>query len=140
MNRKKLGNLLTLMGVLAWLPFLYLVASGGEPSIFPFLIIHLSGVLGGSQLRRSASPSITKLSRRQLVGRIMIILGVIAWAPYLYQNEILGQSIEITPYLTAHLTGVLGGIALLLSVPLTRYLSGRFRPANQVVDEPDPTI
>ena len=80
------------------------------------------------------------ISRRQQVGRIMIILGVIAWAPYLYQKEILGRSIEITPYLTAHLTGVVGGITLLLSVPFTRYLNARFRPANQVVDEPDPTL
>ena len=45
MNRKKIGNLLTLLGVLAWVPFLYLVATDQEPSIFPFLIVHLSGVL-----------------------------------------------------------------------------------------------
>lgn len=139
MNRKKIGNLLTLLGVLAWVPFLYLVVTGQEPSIFPFLIVHLSGVLIGSQLRRSASPSRGKLSRRQLIGRIMIILGVIAWAPYLYQKEILGQPIEIAPYLTAHFTGVLGGIALMLSVPLTRYLQGRLSPASQVADEFDLT-
>jgi peptidoglycan/LPS O-acetylase OafA/YrhL len=139
MNRKKIGNLLTLLGVLAWVPFLYLIAIGQEPSIFPFLIVHLTGVLIGSQLRRSASPSRGKLSRRQLIGRIMIILGVIAWAPYLYQKELLSQPIEITPYLTVHLTGVLGGIALMLSVPLTRYLQGRLSPASPVADELDPT-
>ena len=139
MNRKKIGNLLTLLGVLAWVPFLYLIAIGQEPSIFPFLIVHLTGVLIGSQLRRSASPSRGKLSRLQLIGRIMIILGVIAWAPYLYQKELLGQPIVITPYLTVHLTGVLGGIALMLSVPLTRYFQGRLSPASQVADEFDLT-
>lgn len=139
MTRKKIGNILTLLGVLAWVPFLYLIAMGQEPSIFPFLIVHLSGVLIGSQLRRSASPSRGKLSRRQLTGRILIVIGVFAWAPYLYQKEILGQSIEITPYLTVHLIGVLGGIALMLSLPLTGYLQGKLRPAGQVADELDPT-
>ena len=51
----------------------------------------------------------------------MILLGVLAWAPYLYQTEVLEQSVEISPYLAMHLTGVLGGIILLLSVPLLRY-------------------
>ena len=139
MNRKKIGNILTLIGVLAWVPFLSLIAMGQEPSIFPFLIVHLTGVVTGSQLRRSASPSKGKLSRRQLAGRIMIIIGVFAWAPYLYQKEILGESILITPYLTAHLTGVLGGIALMLSVPLTTLIQDKIKPTGQVVDEPDPT-
>jgi len=140
MNRKKIGNLLTLIGVLAWVPFLYLVAIGQEPSIFPFLIIHLSGVLIGSQLRRSASPLKKKLTRRQLAGRILIVLGVFAWAPYLYQKHILAQSIEMTPFLTAHLTGVLGGITLLLSVPLSQYLQDRYWSTGQVADESDPTL
>jgi hypothetical protein len=131
MNPKKIGSALILLGVLAWVPFIYLVAIGQQPSIFPFLIVHLSGVLIGSQLRRSASALKVKLSRRQMVGRIMIILGVIAWIPYLYQKEILIQPIEIIPYLTAHLTGVLAGIALMLSVPLSRYLQGRFTSARQ---------
>jgi hypothetical protein len=137
MNRRKIGNFLTLLGVLAWVPFLFLIVRGQEPSIFPFLLVHLSGVLIGSQLRRGASPSRGKLSRRQLIGRIMIILGVFAWAPYIYQKEILGQSIEIAPYLTVHLTGVLGGIALMLSVPLTRYFQGRLSPAGQPPEEID---
>ena len=139
MNRKKIGNLLTLIGVLAWVPFLYLVINGQKPSIFPFLIVHLSGVLIGSQLRRDASPSKVKLTRHQQVGRILIILGVFAWAPYLYQKEILGQSIAINPYLVAHLTGVLGGIALMLSVPLRRYFLGRINPASQPAEKLDLT-
>lgn len=137
MNRKKIGFILTLIGVLAWVPFLYLVANGQEPSIFPYLTAHLTGVVGGSQLRRSASPRKKVRSRRQVAGRVLILLGVFAWAPYLYQKEILGQSIEMAPYLTAHLTGVLGGIALLLSVPLTQYIQRSRQPADQIADELD---
>jgi hypothetical protein len=32
------------------------------------------------------------------------------------------MTVEIRPYLSVHLFGVLGGIALLASVPLTRFL------------------
>jgi hypothetical protein len=140
MNRKTLSNILTLLGVLAWVPFLYLVAKGQEPSIFPYLTVHLTGVIGGTQLRRDSSPSTKVRSRRQSIGRILILLGIFAWAPYLYQKEILAQSIEMAPYLTAHLTGLLGGIALLLSVPLTQYMQRRRQPADQIADELDPTL
>ena len=139
MNRKTIGNILTLLGVLAWVPFLYLISNGQEPSIFPYLTVHLTGVIGGSQLRRGPSRSKKKRYRRQVVGRILIILGVFAWAPYLYQKEILNQSIEMAPYLTVHLTGVLGGIAILLSVLLTQYWQQNHQPADQVVDELDPS-
>ncbi len=112
---------MVVMGVLAWLPFLYLVAIGQEPSIYPFLALHLSGVLGGSRLRAYARPLKTeKRPRRQIIGRTLIILGVLAWAPYLYQKEVLGLEIEMAPFLAAHLIGVLGGIALLLSLLVER--------------------
>jgi len=139
MDRKTLANLLTVLGALAWVPFLYLVATGREPSIFPYLTVHLIGVIGGSQLRRKSSPSGKKRYRRQVAGRILIILGVFAWAPYLYQKEILSQSVEIAPYLTAHLFGVLGGTALLLSVLLSQYWERNHAPTGQVADELDPT-
>jgi hypothetical protein len=110
------------MGVLAWVPFLYLIAIGQEPPIYPFLIVHLTGVIGGSRIRARYNPAgETKKPKRFVIGRIMILLGVLAWAPYLYQTEVLEQSVEISPYLAMHLTGVLGGIILLLSVPLLRY-------------------
>lgn len=130
MNRKTLANILTILGALAWVPFLYLVANGQEPSIFPYLTVHLIGVIGGSQLRRGSSPSTKRRYRRQVAGRILIILGVFAWAPYIYQKEILSQSIEMAPYLTVHLIGVLGGIALLLSVLLTQYWQRSHQPAD----------
>jgi hypothetical protein len=136
MNRKTLANLLIVLGVLAWVPFLYLVATGREPSIFPYLTVHLIGVIGGSQLRRKSSPSEKKRYRRQVAGRILILLGVFAWAPYLYQKNILAQSVEMAPFLTVHLFGVLGGIALLLSVLLSQYWQRNHQPADQVADVP----
>lgn len=120
-NLKTMGNILVIMGVLAWVPFIFLVANGQEPPIYPFLVFHLIGVIGGTRLRVRANPvAAGKKPRRAIFGRILIILGVLAWAPYLYQTEVLGQSIEMRPFLVMHLTGVLGGILLILSVPLVR--------------------
>ena len=122
-DSQKIGKVLLIMGVLAWAPFLILVAMGEEPSIYPFLAVHLTGVIGGTRLRsRGKDGETKKRSRRQIIGKILILLGVLAWAPYLYQKDVLGQPIEIGLFLTAHLTGVLTGIALLISVPLQKYL------------------
>jgi phosphatidylglycerophosphate synthase len=122
-DTQKIGKVLLIMGVLAWAPFLILVFMGEEPSIYPFLVVHLTGVIGGTRLRsRGKDGEPKKRSRRQIIGKILILLGVLAWAPYLYQKDVLGEPVEIGLFLTAHLTGVLTGIALLLSVPLQRYL------------------
>jgi hypothetical protein len=124
-NRRVISVGLIWLGVLAWLPFLYLLASGKDPSIYPFLSVHLLGVLGGTRLRAATDPE--KRTKRhhplQRVGRIMIILGVIAWVPYIYQKSLLGTPTEIAPFLATHLTGVLGGSALLLSRPVIRFLA-----------------
>ena len=124
LNPQKLGTIFIWMGVAAWLPFLYLLAVGQHPSIYPFLIVHLVGILGGSRVKALAKKDKTphKRHKRQVIGRIMIILGVLVWLPYLYQKEFLDMTVEIRPYLSVHLFGVLGGIALLVSVPLTRLL------------------
>jgi len=122
-DTQQIGKLLLIMGVLAWAPFLILVGMGEEPSIYPFLAVHLTGVIGGTRLRARRNDGKAKQrSRRQVIGRILILLGVLAWAPYLYQKDILGQPVEIGLFLTVHLTGVLTGIALLLSIPLLNYL------------------
>lgn len=124
LDLQKLGTIFIWMGVAAWLPFLYLLAVGQHPSIYPFLIVHLVGILGGSRMKALAKKDKTphKRHKRQVIGRIMIILGVLVWLPYLYQKEFLDMTVEIRPYLSVHLFGVLGGIALLVSVPLTRLL------------------
>lgn len=129
----RLGGALIALGVLAWAPFLAGLALGRALSLWPFLAVHLAGVLGGAALRRRARalgggpalPLDAPGRRRALAGRVLVLLGVLAWAPYLYQHNVLHAAIAIRPYLAMHLTGVLGGSALLASAGLSRYRARR---------------
>jgi hypothetical protein len=122
-NKQKIGRMMQLMGVLAWAPFLYLAANGQKPPLYPFLAVHLIGVVGGARLHRWGNiDQENNQYRRVIFGRILILLGVLAWAPYFYQKNILDVPVEIGLFLAAHLTGVLSGIALLLSVPVGNYI------------------
>ena len=127
-NRRTVGTILIWLGVLVWAPFLQLVTAGQEVSIFPFLAAHLTGVLGGWWLRSSADrlegidqAKSIRGRRRRIASRILIYLGVLAWAPYLYVDRVLNQDINIAPFLGAHLTGVLSGVALRVSVEWDRF-------------------
>ena len=72
------------------------------------------------------APTAPEIGRhRRLLSRLLIYLGVLAWAPYFYQTRVLGNDVEISPYLAAHLTGVLSGVALRLSVEIERHWSRR---------------
>lgn len=106
--------MLILLGVAAWVPFFYLLSIGREVSIFPFLAVHLAGVLSGSWLRsRGVSSMKQELNRNlRLTSSALIYLGVLAWAPYFYLTRIAGLEMAIAPFLAAHLTGVLSGIGL----------------------------
>lgn len=122
-----IGNGLILLGVLAWAPFLAAAVQGEDWPFWPFLAAHLAGVLGGWRLRARAAaleglPAEAPAAgrRRRWLSRLLIYLGVLAWAPYFYQTQVLGNEVEITPYLAAHLTGVLGGVALRLSLEVER--------------------
>ena len=126
-KRRAVGTILIWLGVLVWAPFLASIASGQDLSIFPFLAAHLAGVLSGWWLRSSADRlegidrgKDTRGRRRKIASRILIYLGVLAWAPYFYLTRVLGQETNIGPFLAAHLTGVLGGAALRLSVEWER--------------------
>ncbi len=126
-RRRTLGQLLIWGGVLAWVPFLVLLANGRGPSLLPFLAAHLAGVLGGAWLRRSAdaleglTPGKDQFGRRRkIASTVMIYLGVLAWAPYFYLDKFMQVETLVTPFLAAHLTGVLGGAALRASVELQR--------------------
>lgn len=51
-KRGKVAKGLIWMGVLAWVPYFFVkVILGGEVQILPFLVIHLTGVLGGGFLK-----------------------------------------------------------------------------------------
>jgi uncharacterized membrane protein len=127
-TRRTIGTIIIWLGLLVWLPFIVLVSSQQAVSIFPFLALHLSGVLGGWWLRQSADrfdgieqTTSTKGRRRKIASRVLIYLGVLAWVPYLYLDKIVGQETAIGPFLATHLTGVLSGVALRLSVEWARF-------------------
>ena len=114
--RYRLGTIFVWVGVLAWAPFIFLRATGEKPSLFLFLPFHLVGVIGGSRLRsmaqRQLGMSLPKRSFLHIAGHIMILVGILVWAPYLYLKVVLGQPVEVMQYLPFHLTGVLGGVFL----------------------------
>ena len=114
--RYRLGTILIWLGVLTWVPFIFLRAIGEKPTFLLFLPFHLIGVVGGSRLRSAARKELgLSLPKRNLLhtaGHILILLGISVWVPYLYSKLVMGQSVEIMNYLPFHLTGVLGGVLL----------------------------
>ncbi|WP_322798827.1 hypothetical protein, partial [Thermoflexus sp.] len=125
-----------------WAPFLTAMAMGEDWPFLPFLAAHLTGVLGGWRLRARAAamegiqPAPEIGPRRRLLSRLFIYLGVLAWGPYFYQTRVLGNEVEISPYLAAHLTGVLSGVALRLSVEIER--RWRLRSSSTLGSSTDP--
>jgi hypothetical protein len=107
------------LGVLAWLPFFWQLAIGRQPPLLPYLGAHLAGVLSGVWLRTRRypdSPSAPFGRRRILASKVLVYLGVLAWAPYLYLTQVADVQVEVGGFLAAHLTGVLGGALLRGSV------------------------
>jgi|SRR5215216_245132 len=121
--RDRVGTLLIWLGILMWVPFLFLRAMGEKPSFLFFLPFHLLGVIGGSRLRsmarRELGMSPPKKSFLPVAGHIMILLGILVWAPYLYLKIVMEQTVDVMNYLPFHLTGVLGGVTLHLLSSLT---------------------
>jgi hypothetical protein len=124
LDKEKLGKIFIWIGVLAWVPFFILIISHKDRSIFPYLTVHLTGVIFGTRLRASTKKHNENQirHRRHIIGRILILLGVLAWLPYFYQKYILSDLVTIEPYLIVHLVGVLGGIVLLLSIQVKRFI------------------
>jgi hypothetical protein len=117
LTRYRFGNLLILLGILTWLPFIVLRIAGEKPSLFWYLPFHLLGVIGGSRLRAFARKELSVAPSRQnplqIIGHGMIFLGILVWTPYFYL-KVVQQSVEVMDYLPYHLTGVAGGITLLV--------------------------
>lgn len=116
---KNISILLTIMGVSAWFPYLYLVVIKQQnPSLFPFLGVHLTGVVGGAILRNKLKNKTTESSEKNsvisIISKAMIAVGVAVWSPYLYMKYIQGFQPGLLPYLPIHLTGVIGGGILLI--------------------------
>ena len=125
--RYRLGTLLVWLGVLTWVPFIFLRVIGEKPSLLLFLPFHLVGVIGGSRLRSTAQRQLGMSSLKRSVlhtaGHILILLGILVWAPYLYL-KMMGQPVDVMNFLPFHLAGVLGGVFLhLLSYVIERQRS-----------------
>lgn len=116
MWRYRLGTFLVWLGVLAWVPFIFLRAIGEKPAFLLFLPIHLIGVVGGSRIRSAARKELhlaaPKKSFLTILGHLMIFLGILVWAPYLYLKIVLGRSLDVLDFLPYHLTGVFSGVLL----------------------------
>jgi hypothetical protein len=115
--RYRLGIALLWLGVLTWMPFIVLRASGSKPSFFWFLPFHLLGVIGGSRLRAKArremgGAALTKNVFRT-VGHSLIFLGILVWGVYFYLKLVTGLPVDVGDFLPYHLTGIFGGIAAL---------------------------
>ena len=113
-TRYRLGTLLIWLGVFTWAPFIFLRAIGEKPAFMLFLPFHLIGVIGGARLRSLARKELgmmpAKKNSLHMAGHILILLGILVWAPYLYLKLALGQPVEVMDFLPFHLTGVLGGV------------------------------
>ena len=116
--RYRFGIVLIWLGVLVWAPFIVLRIAGAQPSMSWYLPLHLFGVMGGSRLRAFARKELgilpPKKSRLRLLGHGLTIAGTLVWAPYYYLKVVAEKPVDVMNYLPYHLTGVLGGITLLV--------------------------
>jgi hypothetical protein len=68
-----------------------------------FLPFYLIGVIGGSRLRSLARKELGLMPPRKsplfIVGHILIFLGILVWALYLYLKLVIGQQVEIMDFL-----------------------------------------
>lgn len=119
------GTLLIWLGVLIWVPFIALQVTGKHPSFLWYLPFHLAGVVGGARLRASARKEMglppPQRSPLRIAGSVLIVLGVLAWAPYLYLRTFSRASVDVMDFLPFHLIGVLAG-TLVLAI---NYISNR---------------
>lgn len=118
LNSYRLGTGLIWIGVLIWMPFIILRATGSTPSLLWFLPFHLLGVIGGSKLRKAAGREMQLQSepktKLRSMGHMLIFVGILVWAPYFYLKYAAQQPVEVGQFLPYHLAGVLSGVFLLL--------------------------
>ena len=115
--RYRAGLVLIWVGVLAWMPFILMRANGSKPSIFWFLPFHLTGVIGGSRLRKLARQEMgaeaPKKNAFRTIGHSLIFLAILVWGVYFYLKLVSGLPVQVGDFLPYHLTGIFGGIAFL---------------------------
>jgi hypothetical protein len=125
MNKRRLSNLLIGLGVLVWLPYFTLLILDQHPPLFPFLGGHLAGVLTGVWFRRKANQEDgleqdTGRSKRVWIANGLSLVGILAWAPYLYLKYAQGMVVDMAPFLAVHLIGLLGGGIMRISLEIRK--------------------
>jgi hypothetical protein len=115
--RYRLANLLIWIGVLTWLPFIFLRFAGEKPNIFWFLPFHLIGVVGGSRLKSSARRDLGSTAhqktRLRTLGHILVFTGIMVWVIYFFLKLVVHMPVEVSQFLPFHLTAMLSGVAVL---------------------------
>ena len=124
----KYGTLLLWAGVLVWVPFFILRMAGDSPSLMIFLPFHLVGVIGGSRLRKTANqqrgaPEAVRSGYKK-VAHVLVIASLLVWVPY-YAFKFSGQAVDLNPFLTIHLTGIMGGTGLMALGGAVKYFKKR---------------
>jgi hypothetical protein len=117
-QRAKYSNVFIWIGVLAWVPYIAARLIQIDISAIPFLAVHLIGVLGGILLRhqdpQNNAPLSKKTKRLKTISTVLLVLGVSVWGVYFGLEWLTGTEREVTPFLIAHLSGVLTGAGIKL--------------------------
>src|ERR1044071_2815050 len=91
--RYRLGTILIWLGVFTWVPFVFLKVIGEKPPVLLFLPFPLLGVIGGGRLRSMARKELGLIPNQKsyltIAGHLLIFLGVLVWAPYLYLKLVM---------------------------------------------------
>jgi hypothetical protein len=115
-QRQTYSKYLIWLGLLAWIPYILMRALRLEVVVMPFLVVHLTGVLGGAFLQRASSGEQNTVSERERFRKtfstVVILLGVSVWGVYFGLEWITGVEREVAPFLIAHLSGVLSGAGI----------------------------
>ena len=117
-QRAKYSNIFIWIGLLAWVPYIASRLLQFDISVIPFLVMHLIGVIGGIILRRQSSQSAAPLSKKtkqlKTISTVLLVVGVSVWGVYFGLEWLTGVEREVTPFLMAHLSGVLTGAGIKL--------------------------
>lgn len=85
-----------------------------------------------SQISDQLSQAMERNMMRKIIGRILIILGVCMWIPYL-ALKISGAEVTVMPFLALHLLGVVPGAILTRGETVMQWLA---RLLNRETDRP----
>lgn len=113
---RKFGTILIFTGVLVWVPYFVLRIIGESPSLLVFLPFHLLGVVGGARMRTTANKQlgipVEKRRGYKRIAHLLVIASLLVWIPY-YVLKLAGHPVELNPFLTVHLIGMLSGTGML---------------------------